>query len=171
MKFHKQSTYPYPLDIVLKLFSDKDYFLEKYALTGAQHITLLDYHCDKNTSRITVSRDVSLEIPLPHFARKFLSDNVTLIQTDIWDLDNRTGRLDIKMKGSPAHVTCDMRLSEQSGQTLLDLDFDIEVNVPIVGQKIAALMARDLDKKFVRDDEKGKTVMARLASRHEAAKS
>ena len=63
-------------------------------------------------------------------------------------------------------MTCDMRLIDQGEQTTLDLDFNIEVNVPLVGQKIAALMARDLDRKFQRDDDKGKIVMAELAERY-----
>jgi len=167
MRFHKQSTYPLPSDVVIRLFSDKDYFLEKYRLTGARHITLLDHSCDNSRSRITVQRDVSLEIPLPRFARKFIDDTITLTQTDTWDLKSKTGTLDIIMKGTPARVTCDMRLIDQGEQTTLDLNFNINVNVPVVGQKIAALMARDLDRKFQRDDDKGKIVMARLAERYQ----
>lgn len=166
MRFHKQSTYPLPSDVVIRLFSDKDYFLEKYRLTGARHITLLEHRCENGKSRITVQRDVSLEIPLPRFARKFIDDTITLTQTDTWDLTSKTGTLEIIMKGTPAEVTCDMRLIDQGEQTTLDLDFNIEVNVPLVGQKIAALMARDLDRKFQRDDDKGKMVMAELAERY-----
>ena len=167
MKFHKQSLYPYPVDVVVQLFADKDYFLEKYRLTGARNIKLLDSRCTNGISRITVSRDVSLEIPLPHFARKFISDTITLTQTDTWNLTRKTGTLDIHMKGTPATLTCSMRLSGEGAQTLLDLEFDIEVNLPLVGQKIAALMARDLDRKFQRDEEQGKIVMARLAERYQ----
>ncbi|MCK0153109.1 DUF2505 domain-containing protein [Alcanivorax sp. S6407] len=167
MRFHKQSTYPYPVTTVIQLFSDKDYFLEKHRLTGAQRIQLLEQRLDNGISTITVRRDVSLEIPLPAFARKFIHDTVTLTQTDRWDQTRRTGTLDIHMTGTPAKVTCNMKLSEANSETVLDLDFDIEVNVPLVGQKIAALMARDLDRKFQRDDEKGKIVMAELARRYQ----
>ena len=168
MKFHKSSTYPYPSDVVIQLFSDPDYFLEKYRLTGASHIQLLDHHIENDISSITVRRDVSLEIPLPRFAQALIDDTVTLIQTDTWDRQRKTGTLSIHMKGAPAIVRCHMALSDQREDTRLDLEFEIDVNVPLVGQKIAALMARDLDRKFQRDDEKGKTVMASLAPRYQS---
>lgn len=166
MKFHEQSRYPFPADTVIQVFADKDYFLEKYRLSGAGNIQLLEDARDADHSRIVTQRDVDIDIDVPAFARRFVPDVVTLVQTDAWDLAQKTGQLTIRFQGVPAEVHCGMTLTGHDDQAILDLRFSVQVRVPMVGDKLAGLLARDLKTKFQRDARHAEQVMARIAERY-----
>ena len=166
MTFNEQNQYPFPADTVIQVFADKDYFLEKYRLSGAGNIQLLEDTNDGEHSRIVTQRDVDIDINVPAFARKFVPEVVTLIQTDAWHRTRKTGQLDIRFKGVPAEVHCDMTLTDHGDHAILDLRFSVQVRVPMVGDKLAGLLARDLKTKFQRDARHAEQVMERIAERY-----
>ncbi|GAA5127215.1 DUF2505 domain-containing protein [Alloalcanivorax gelatiniphagus] len=166
MTFNEQNQYPFPADTVIQVFADKDYFLEKYRLSGASNIQLLEDTRDADHSRIVTQRDVDIDINVPAFARKFVPDVVTLIQTDAWDRRRKTGQLDIRFKGVPAEVHCDMTLTGHDHQSTLDLNFSVRVGVPMIGDKLASVLARDLKTKFQRDARHAEQVMGQIAERY-----
>lgn len=106
MQFREKSHYDQAPDLLLKIFCDKDYFLEKYACTGARNIELLENEQTSEYSRISVRRDVDIEIPIPRFARKYIPHTVSTKQTDCWDKRDATGDIEISVRGMPAEVTC-----------------------------------------------------------------
>ncbi|MDF1629096.1 MAG: DUF2505 domain-containing protein [Alcanivoracaceae bacterium] len=166
MQFKEQNRYPFPLDAVLKTFANEDYFLAKYQLAGAKQIELIESTKQDGRSRITIRRIVDLDVDIPAFARKFVPHTITVTQTDSWDSATKTGRLDIDFKGMPAEVKCDMTLTDQGGETVLDLNFSVKINVPLVGEKLAAVVAEDLKQKFRSDSTQAQKLMGEFASRY-----
>lgn len=151
MQFQEKRHYHYSPDILLKVFSDKLYFLEKYAQSGATDIRVLEDVQSEAHSRITISRNVQVDVPVPAFARKYVPHNITLIQSDSWDYASRTGHIEIRFKGMPAEINCAMHMEQNGDASTLVLNFTARVNIPFVGNKLAEVLAHDLRAKFEKD--------------------
>lgn len=166
MRFTLHNSYPWPADIVVQVFADQDFFTEKYRRCGAHNIRVLTYERDGTQSHIKVERQVQLA-EIPAFARRILPVNLTLIQSDDWNRDSKRGHIDIELSGVPAHIICDMTLTDSDSGADMTLDFQISVNVPLIGERLARLLALDLKKKFRVDSEQAAIVMAELVSRYQ----
>lgn len=151
MQFQEKKNYQYPAETLLKVFSDKDYFLEKYARSGATDISVLEDIQTDADSRITISREVQVDVPIPAFARKYVPHTITLIQSDSWNYVSRTGHIEIRFKGMPAEINCAMHMEEEGDAATLVLNFTTKVQIPFVGNKLAEVLSRDLRAKFEKD--------------------
>lgn len=151
MQYKEQNTHAQNADVVLRMFTDPEYFLTKYRNVGATAIEVLACIRSDDRFSITTSRQVAVEAPVPGFAKKLVPEQLTIIQTDSWDLVSRTGTLDIQFKGVPVSIKCDMTLRDQGSACIQDLDFTLKVNVPLIGGKLEQLLADDLRRKFAAD--------------------
>jgi hypothetical protein len=151
MQFQEKKHYPYPAETLLKVFSDRDYFLEKYARSGATGISVLEDVQTDAGSRISISRDVQVDVPVPAFAQKYVPHTITLIQTDSWNYASRTGHIEIRFKGMPAEINCAMHMEQDGDASTLVLNFTARVQIPFVGNKLAEVLSRDLRAKFEKD--------------------
>jgi hypothetical protein len=165
MQFTLRNSYPWPADIVVQVFADQDFFTEKYRRCGAENIRVLAYGNEGGKSHITVERQVRLA-EIPAFARRILPTTLTRIQSDDWDRHSKTGHIDIQLTGVPARITCDMVLADSSDGAQMTLNFQISVNVPLVGERLARLLAVDLKRKFRVDSEQAALIIAELAPRY-----
>ena len=153
MKYSERIQYTNSTQELLNIFTNPDFFRAKYAATGARDIEILDMQATPERFMIKVSRKVPSDVPIPSFAKSFVPQDITLIQTDSWDLRTATGTLDIQFVGIPVKVSCGLKLVNDGTNAIEDLDFDIRVNVPLIGGKLEKLLADDLKVKFARDTE------------------
>ena len=116
MQYTEQNTHAKSTDVVLKMFTDKSYFLNKYKKVGATHVEVLECSQTGDTFSITTSRQVAVEAPVPAFAKKLVPEQITIIQTDTWNVQTRKGTLDIQFKGIPVTITCAMTLRDQGSE-------------------------------------------------------
>lgn len=151
MKFYETINYPVSCEHVLSKFITAEFLQAKYEGQGATNIRLLDQSREGDTTRYTFTRDVPVQVKVPAFARSMVPKTITLIQTDSWNTTTRSGRLDIEFKGMPVKLSCDMLLEDEPSGTHHTLDFDIHVNVPLIGGKLEKLLAEDLQLKFQHD--------------------
>lgn len=160
MNFQDVTDYPLPAERVLAFFTSPAFYVRKYEEQGARNVRVDEHRASPEQFSITVSRDVPVEVDVPDFARSRIPQTITLVQTDQWDLARRTGSLQILFKGLPVKVSCSMRLTDTPSGAREELDFDIRVNVPLLGGKLEELLARDLRLKFARDTEVTLAIMA-----------
>lgn len=151
MKYHDIIRYPRRSAQLYPFFTDPGFFVRKYEAQGATHVRVLHAEMKGTHSTITVSRDVPVEVPIPSFARSLVPSHITLVQTDVWDTATGNGSLLIEFKGMPVRVNCRIALRDQADGAVEELDFDIRVNVPLLGSKLEALLAQDLRLKFQND--------------------
>ena len=151
MQFQEECHYACPADTLLQVFSDKEFFLAKYRLSGASNICVQECEDNDADSRIRVSRDVAVDVTVPAFARRYIPQKMTVIQTDSWDHRQRTGQIQIELKGLPASIFCSMYMDEVAGGTKLTLNFIVRVNLPLIGKRLARLLANDIREKFGRE--------------------
>lgn len=153
MKYSERIHYQHSSVDLLQMFSNPEFFKAKYSATGARDIQVLAMEKANGRFCIKVSRKVPTDVPIPSFARSLVPQDITLIQTDSWDMEKGTGSLDIEFVGIPVRVHCELVLKDVAGKAVEDLHFDIRVNVPLIGGKLEKLLADDLKVKFARDTE------------------
>ena len=166
MKLTVHSHYPYPAESIVQVFGEQAFFTEKYQLCGAGNIRVMDFHPGPDQTRIRVQRDVKLAEALPAFARAILPDTVTVIQSDSWHRPSKTGQIEIELVSVPVRITADMALEDDQDGAAMTVEFDISVDLPLIGERIARLLARDLQKQYHMDTEAGQQVMARRVRRY-----
>ncbi len=155
MQHKEKSVFPKKSDVVIKMFTDKEYFLNKYKNLGAKNIQLLEHKKDGDKFSIKVSREVPADVPLPSFAQKFISANMTVVQQDSWDAKTKKGRLDINIKGIPATITCDMELKDEGAGSVNHLNWTVKVGIPLIGGKLEQVLVDDIKKKTGPDTAEG----------------
>jgi Protein of unknown function (DUF2505) len=85
---------------------------------------------------------------IPGFARKFVGDEIQLVQTEQWsDLEN--ARVEVTIPGKPGQMTGTVTMREEGGTTTETVQMEIRVNIPLVGGRIESLIA-DLLRKALR---------------------
>lgn len=160
MQEQHKASFPKGADTVLKMFTDQNYFLKKYEITGATNIELLNVEHEGDHFSIEVKRDVPADVPLPGFAKKLVSETMSVTQKDSWNTAKRTGRLDIHIKGVPADIHCDMELLDEGDSSTLMLNFSVTASIPLIGKKVERLLLDDIVHKTESDSAAGVELLA-----------
>jgi Protein of unknown function (DUF2505) len=85
---------------------------------------------------------------IPGFARKFVGDEIQLVQTEYWS-DIETARVEVVIPGKPGRMNGTVTVRESGGTTTETVHMEIRVGIPLVGGKIESLIA-DLLRKALR---------------------
>ena len=95
---------------------------------------------------------------IPGFARKFVGDEINLVQTERWsDLEN--GRVGVEIPGRPGQMSGTISLREEGGTTVETVAMEIRVSIPLVGGKIEALIAELLGKALRAENAVGRSYL------------
>jgi hypothetical protein len=85
---------------------------------------------------------------IPGFARKFVGDEIRLVQTEWWS-DIETARVEVVIPGKPGQMNGTVTVRESGGTTTETVQMEIRVGIPLVGGKIESLIS-DLLRKALR---------------------
>lgn len=88
---------------------------------------------------------------IPGFAKKFVGDEIHLLQREAWTSTEHAD-LDVTIPGKPGQMVGTIELAEDGGSTTETVDVEITVNIPLVGGKIEKLIG-DLLRKALRAEE------------------
>lgn len=151
MQFNDKHAFSKNADAVMRMYSDKEFFLRKYKESGFTDIKVLEHEKNGDKFRIKCQYAMKTDVPVPGFAKKFLPDSSTVIQEDSWDCKAKKGRLSIEMKGMPAKIACDMTLADAGNGSANSFKWDINVKIPLIGGKVEDLIATDIKAKSKKD--------------------
>jgi hypothetical protein len=97
---------------------------------------------------------------IPGFAKKFVGEEINLVQTQRWsEIEN--GTVEVVIPGKPGQMTGTMRIREAGGTTTETVDMEIRVNIPLVGGKIESLIADLLRKALRAENAVGRQYLGR----------
>ena len=96
---------------------------------------------------------------IPGFARKFVGDEINLVQTEQWS-DIETGTVDVVIPGKPGQMRGTITLRESGGTTTETVEMEIKVSIPLVGGKIESLIADLLRKALKAENIVGRGYLA-----------
>lgn len=152
MKFEEIFDFDHPASTMMRMFADQDYFLNKYERLGGRKPELID--CRKSDDRFSITVRHALDaakLSFPEIIKKRVGDRIMLRQTDVWNIPERRGRIDIDIEKAPVKITIDLNLSEHDGKARLTLGFDIDAQIPLLGSKIEKSVAGPITERLHRD--------------------
>ena len=92
---------------------------------------------------------------IPGFAKRFVGDEIQLVQTERWsDIEN--ARVDVVIPGKPGQMSGTIALRESGGTTTETVEMEIRVSIPLVGGKIESLIADLLRKALKAENTVGR---------------
>jgi uncharacterized protein DUF2505 len=97
---------------------------------------------------------------IPGFAKKFVGDEINLIQSEQWP-DGESGTVEVVIPGKPGQMRGTIRLHESGGTTTETVQMEIKVSIPLVGGKIESLIADLLRKALKAENAVGRDYLAR----------
>jgi hypothetical protein len=97
---------------------------------------------------------------IPGFARKFVGDEINLVQSEQWS-DIETGTVEVVIPGKPGQMRGTIRLREAGGTTTETVQMEIKVSIPLVGGKIESLIGDLLRKALEAENAVGRAYLAR----------
>lgn len=152
MKFSETYDFDYPVDVIMSMFADESYYLRKYELLDGRSAEHVDTTASEQKFEITVRYGFGTEeMNLPDMLRSRMPKKVDMLQTDRWDLSANKGRIDIDFEKTPANVSIDMRLKDNGGKAQMALDFDIKVQVPMLGSRVEKAISGPMTRRVRRD--------------------
>lgn len=147
MQFEDKQAFNKPVETVLKMFSDRAYFENKYKMLRFANIEVLEHALSETAFRIKVRYEARNDAPLPAFAKKIIGETNTVIHEDSWDLVKKTGRLSIEIKGVPVRISTEMRLLPEGEGAANHLKWTVGCSIPLIGGKLEQLLGDDIRSK------------------------
>ena len=77
---------------------------------------------------------------IPSFARKFVGDEILIVQTENWTSPT-SADVRLTIPGKPGEAVGTLQLVESGGTTTETIDLDLTVKIPLVGAKVEQLIA------------------------------
>ena len=147
-RFSHDLTYDAPMAAVDAMLVDPTF---RERVCDAQGAIRKTVSITEQDAGVTVVIDqVQLAEGIPGFARKFVGDEINLVQTESW-FDAENARVEVVIPGKPGEMTGTVSLSESGGVTTETVEMTIKVNIPLVGGKIESLIA-DLLRKALKSE-------------------
>ena len=97
---------------------------------------------------------------IPGFARKFVGDEINIVQREDWSSADAAD-LHVTIPGKPGEMDGTITLVESGGTTTETVDVRIKVNIPLVGGKIEDLIAGLMRKALVAENTVGRDYLSR----------
>ena len=159
MQFNDKHSFDKPAASVIKMFADKAYFERKYKELGFSGIEVLEHSVDSKKFRIKVRYAAPNSAPLPDFAKKFLGETNVVTQSDTWDIEKKTGRLEAEIRGVPVKVFADMTLKDEGAGSANTLTWNLNCGIPFIGGKLEEVVAGDIKAKSKGDQAKSREIL------------
>jgi hypothetical protein len=147
MKFTTIHTFRRSVDDVFVALVDAEAVTAKYESARQSDVRVVRREeGDDGSVTLVTTRVVPLE--LPGFAKKVLSPKQSVTQTDVWSAPDgtgrRTGTFSVEASGAPVQVHGTLALAPDGPMACTNtIDVAVECKVPLIGAKIAGLVAGD----------------------------
>lgn len=163
MKFETTMTWPAPLARVLAMITSADYAHLRLARMGYEQFSVLSSADDGRHFSLTAQVIGKPSVKLPALAQKFINNDspIEIEQTDRWDRESASGSLQLINKSvSAVAISARMQLTEQQGETINTLQWDVSCSIPLIGGKLAAIIAEDIRAKAAQNEAVSREILA-----------
>lgn len=152
MKFSDKVTYNASAADYFKAFSNREFVEARHKGAGAISVNIisLEYEAGSHLN-IEVEIETAFDAPIPGFAKKFLAETITSKQSERWELSSNTGKLVLDAPGVPGTITANMRIDDHGATCDNNLDWDLNIKIPLVGGKVEKIFAEEIKGKTPKD--------------------
>jgi hypothetical protein len=166
MRFRETLDLAHPIDRVKRAYGRREFFLERYRQLGFSDLELVRDGGDGEAAyEIAFTATQKTDLPLPAFAKKLLGETQHVKQEERWDLARGKGRIQTSPRGAPVSVRAEVRMTEVAGGTRLEMDWEIEAKIPLLGGKIEKLAADEVRARMPKDAALSNELVARFGER------
>ena len=153
-------TYDAPLAEVAAMLADPAFREEvcDYQRVVRRTVTISGDAAD-GTLDVTIDQ-VQAADGIPSFARKFVGDEINIVQTESWSTPAE-GDLHVTIPGKPGEMKGTARLRESGGTTTETVVLDIKVGIPLVGGRIEGLISDLLARALRAENKVGRDYLSR----------
>ena len=150
-------TYDAPLADVAAMLADPQF---REAVCDYQHVlrSSVEIEPDGAGFRARIEQ-VQAARGIPSFARKFVGDEIEIVQTERWGSADH-GDITIEIPGKPGDMKGVAQLRESGGTTTETVDLTVKVSIPLVGGKLEGLICDLLLKALKAENVVGRTWLA-----------
>ena len=152
-------TYDAPMAAVAAMLADPDFREEVCEFQGVKRALVSVDPDESGGMQVTIDQVQSAE-GVPSFARKFIGDEVNIVQEESW-ISATDADITVTIPGKPGDMTGTVRLTESEGVTTETVEMDIKVGIPLVGGKIEGLIADLLLKALKAENKVGRDYLSR----------
>ena len=149
MKVERIQSYPIGAEKLVSILTDKEFFIARYAMSNIENYHFDAFDRQEGELVIRVRREVSLRPgDVPVFARKFIGNSYDMVQEFIWtetDKQPYHARYRFSVGTAPVSVTGVISIRDVDGKAQQHIVVDVSSSVPLVGNKIAALVGEKVD--------------------------
>jgi Protein of unknown function (DUF2505) len=122
---------------VYAAFTDEAFVRARYDAIGLPEYDVLELAAGVDGARIKTRRLAPANVP--GFAKKLFGETTEMVQTDVWGRERdgvREGTWTIDVPGKPVKAGGTLRMEPSGGGTVVTIDGDLKVSVPIIGGKL-----------------------------------
>ncbi|WP_435744780.1 DUF2505 domain-containing protein [Nocardioides sp. SYSU DS0663] len=97
---------------------------------------------------------------IPSFAKKFVGEEIEIVQEETWTSPTEATVV-VTIPGKPGDMSGHVRLVEEGGRTVEQIEMTIRVSIPLVGGKIESLVGDMLLKSLKVENTVGREYLSR----------
>lgn len=150
MKVERHQDYPLPAQQLMTVLTDRHFFEVRYAMSGDIEFRFDAFAEQPDGLLIRILRDIDIPMEkVPSFARRFVSDNQTLVQEFLWIERNSLpyrAHYRFALGKVPVEVHGEVTITEQNGVAQQHMLVEVKSSVPLIGKKLAAMVGERVDK-------------------------
>ena len=158
MKINKSYDYPADVDQVFALITSKE-FREECCVYQDSPEYSVDLSDDNGTTVIRIERKERND--LPDFVKRLTGEYVKVIQVEKWAPADgsgvRTASIFVDIVGQPAQMKGTSTLTASGGGSVLSVEGDVKVAIPLIGRKIEPEIVKAISASLDKDVELGTT--------------
>jgi acylphosphatase len=148
---------------VFEMVTDQAYVQEKNERTGGIGVETEVTNNDDGSVEIYVTR--ALPAQIPSFAKKFVGEQITTQQTDVWQPaqadGNYRGTLHVDFGKAPMAITGTFQINATDNGSVLVVTAEAKATVPFVGGKLEGVAADQFNRAVRKEQEVGQDWLSR----------
>lgn len=150
MKHEMKARYPAPSSVVMKMFADKKFHVDKLESMGyAGKYTVLAQSGDSKKFSIKIERKVP--VSLPGMGKN--APESTVVNEESWDIASKTGTVAVDLKGMPLDMSCLTSMVDEGKECVVTYQWNVKSKIPLVGGTIEKMVVTDMQKKALEETE------------------
>ena len=144
-RIQHRSEFGFPAERVRAALTDEGYLRERLARIGGRSSALVSHEARDGVTRIVMRQGIDAE-HLPSAARRLAPNGVTIERTEVWN--GRRATVTAAVAGLPGSLTGAMALDDAEAGSVLAMDGEVKVSIPLVGGKLEGAIADQLGTLF-----------------------
>lgn len=156
MKRESQARYPASSEVVMKMFTDKDFHSRKMKILGMDY-EILEHEFDGEQFRLKAQRGVPMNAT--GIAAKFMPAKTQVVNDERWTLADKSGTVFVQPQGVPLEMNCTAQMRDEGDECVITYKWNVKAKIPLGGGSLEKFVAADMEKREAEELEAAITLL------------